>query len=522
MCFALLFSIFLLNMKSMLRFFLGVFFGLIIFTASAQTFHDIQAGLTGVAESSCNWIDYDDDGDLDVMVTGDFYANNGHYIKTKLYQNLRHDKFKAVYSPVVDVFRGDFSWTDENLDGKPDLFVVGQNTSGKYVAKLYKNNNRTQNFIPLYTGVPGVVDGSVEWGDFDGDGDKDLLITGETTKGLISAIYKNNRNNNFVKVNSGFPGLHYGTGKFADYDLDGDLDVILSGSDSSGRVVTEIYKNQNGKFVKTNMGIVPLQMSDIAWGDYDNDGDEDFVINGETQDGRFQTRLYNNVDGHTFNPVFTDFVATRSGSVDWGDFDHDGDLDLLITGESYNGPVSKIYRNDRKDLFTNIHAQLIGLYLSDGHFGDYDNDGDLDVVVSGMSYDYRFVTKIYRNDPVRNKKPSAKKENISSIYDSKYYNYERADRVWYFVYSSGYFDMDGDGKKEYNAFVSTIKKPVKQYEMEQAFRAYIIKHYPQWPIIDQGNIIQNGFVKLTEAKASRKTIVDAYKGKGFHVYTVDW
>ncbi|RLD85420.1 MAG: hypothetical protein DRJ09_12935, partial [Bacteroidetes bacterium] len=119
-------------------------------------------------------------------------------------------------------------------------------------------------------------------------------------------------------------------------------------------------------------------------------------------------------------------------------------------------------------------------------------------------------------------KAAAKKEAITSIYDSKYFNYERANRVWYFVYSSGYFDMDGDGKKEYNTFVSTIKKPVKQYEMEEAFKAYIIKNYSQWPIIDQGNIIQNGFVKLEEAKKSRKTIVSNYKSKDFNVYTVDW
>ncbi len=503
----------------MFRFSLIMFFALLLFSVSGQTFYDIQAGLTGVSESTSNWIDFDQDGDLDVMVTGEFYTDNGHYTKTKFYRNERHDRFKEVFSPVVNVCRGDFDWADYNLDGKPDLFITGTDPTGKNMAKLYKNN-RTQNFIPVSTTIPGVVDGSITWGDYDGDGDQDLLITGETAKGLISAIYKNNRNNKFVKIKTNFPGLHYGTGKFADYDLDGDLDVILSGSDSKGHVITEIYQNQKGKFVKTNMGIVALKMSDIAWGDYDNDGDEDFVINGETQDGRFQTRLYNNDGNLHFNAVFTDFVAVRSGSVDWGDFDHDGDLDLLITGESYNGPVSKIYRNDRKG-FTDIHAQLIGLYLSDGHFGDYDNDGDLDVIISGMSHDYRFISRIYRNDPVK-KSAKAKKAVVNSIYDSKYYNYERAQRVWYFVYSSGYFDRDGDGKKEYNAFVSTIKKPTKQYEMEQVFRSYIIKNYPQWPIIDQGNIIQNGFVKLVEAEKSRKTIVNNYKSKGFHVFTVDW
>lgn len=505
----------------MFRFSLSLFFGLMFFSLSSQTFHDIQAGLTGVSESTSNWVDYDGDGDLDVMVTGEFYVNSGHYIKTKFYRNERHNHFTEINTPVINVYRGDFDWADYDLDGDLDLFVVGEDASGRFVARLYNNRNRSSNFILVKTFIPGVVDGSVEWGDYDGDGDPDLLITGKSTKGLICNIYRNERKNRFTKISTNFPGLHFGTAKFADYDLDGDLDVIVSGVDSSGKVVTELFMNKKGKFVPTKMGIVSLKLSDIAWGDYDNDGDQDFVICGEDQSGKFQTRLYNNKDNLYFNTVYPNFKAVRSGSVDWGDFDHDGDLDLLLTGESYNGPVSIIYRNDRKGIFTNIHAQLIGLYMSDGHFGDYDNDGDLDVIISGMSTNYKFISRIYRNDPVIIK-DTVKKEVVTSIYDSKYYNYERPDKVWYYVYSSGYFDMDGDGKKEYNAFVSTIKKPVKQYDMEERFRAYIIKKYPQWPVIDQGNIVQNGFVKLQDAKNSRKNIVQEYKNKKFKVFTVDW
>ena len=504
----------------MVRFALSFFFALFLLSSTAQTFHDIQAGLTGVSESTCRWIDYDEDGDLDVMVTGEFYKKSGHFIKTKLYRNERHDHFKEVFSPLVNVFRGDFDWADYDLDGDLDLFIVGEDPTGKAVARLYKNNNRSSNFTFVKTGIPGVVDGSVEWGDYDRDGDPDLLITGKTANGLVSRIYRNDRNNRFSFIKTNFPGLHYGTGKFADYDEDGDLDVILSGTEKNGQIVTEIFMNKEGVFVKTKMGLVPLKLSDIAWGDYDSDGDQDFVINGEGVDGRYQTKLYNNTKNLYFVQVYPNFTDVRSGSVDWGDFDHDGDLDLLLTGETFNKPVSKIYRNDRNGKFVDIHAQLIGLYMSDGHFGDYDNDGDLDVVISGMSTNYSFISRIYRNDPV--KKTIAKKEAANNIYDSKYYNYERPEKIYYFVYSSGYFDMDGDGKNEYNAFVSTIKKPSKQYEMERAFSSYIIKNYPQWPIIDQGNIIQNGFVRLDKAKSSRKTVIEEYKHKNFKVYTVDW
>ncbi len=506
---------------SMVRKILSFLLIISTFALNAQTFHDIRAKLTGVSESVSNWIDYDQDGDLDVMVSGEFYKGNSHYIKTKFYKNERHDHFKEVYTPVANVFRGDFDWADYDLDGDLDLFLVGQDNHGNYVANLYRNNNRTGQFTVVYTGISGVVNGSVQWGDFDRDGDPDLLITGETEQGRVSRIYRNDRNNKFTRLKTSFPGVAYGTAKFADYDLDGDLDVILSGIQTDNTVITEIFRNDNSQFTPMNFGFAPLKLSDIAWGDYDNDGDLDFVINGEDKDGRFYTRLYNNVNNKDFTLVFPHFIAVRSGSVDWGDMDHDGDLDLLLTGESYNGPVSIIYRNDRNGVFTDIHAQLIGLYMSDGHFGDYDNDGDLDVIISGMSNNYHFISKIYRNDPPPKRKVTQNKDS-NNIWDSKYYNYERPDRIYYFVYSSGYFDIDGDGKKDYCAFVSTIKKPTYQYEMEQHYNAYIRKHYPQWPKIDQGKIIQNGFVKYDEAKKSRETVIKEYKSKGFRVYTVDW
>ncbi|NQU35810.1 MAG: hypothetical protein HQ521_21485 [Bacteroidetes bacterium] len=62
-----------------------------------QSFTDIQAGLTGVSESASNWIDYNQDGAIDIFVTGDFYNKGGHGISTKLYKNLRRDRFTQVF-----------------------------------------------------------------------------------------------------------------------------------------------------------------------------------------------------------------------------------------------------------------------------------------------------------------------------------------------------------------------------------------------------------------------------------------
>jgi len=97
---------------------------------------------------------------------------------------------------------------------------------------------------------------------------------------------------------------------------------------------------------------------------------------------------------------FTDINASLSGvaasSVAWGDYDNDGDLDLLLTGLPYS---SKIYRNDGSDTFTNTGISLTGVSRSFSSWGDYDNDGDLDILLTGaIDNSDTKVSKIYRND----------------------------------------------------------------------------------------------------------------------------
>jgi len=496
-----------------------VLFGL---NAEAQTFTDIQARLTGVSGSACNWIDYDQDGDLDVFVTGEFYLRNRHQISTKLYRNDRHDQFSEVPTNIANVYRGAFDWADENLDGIKDLFLIGKDARGKAFATLYLGN-RSTHFTPVQLGIPGLMDGSVAWGDYDGDGDMDLLLTGESSKGPVSRIYRNDRFHHFRDIHAGLPGLHFSDARWADIDQDGDLDVVVSGTMASGQLITALFLNKKGRFIKIPLDFSNISMSDIAWGDYDLDGDLDFAICGELQNGHFATRLYRNEKNGFFSVVFPNLINVRSGSVDWGDFDHDGDLDLLITGESVSGPVSRIFRNDRGGIFTDVNAGLLGLYMSDGHFGDYDQDGDLDVIISGLSAQYQFYTKIYRNDSIRHLRTG--KSTLQQ--EEGIFNYSVTvppipKKIYYYVFASCYCDLNGDGKKDYYLFMSKVKKPKVQYEMERRFNKIIRQRYPLWPDVDQANIISNGFSTYNKAIKSRNIAIHEYQTKGFHLHEIAW
>ncbi len=489
-------------------------------SATSQSFTDIQAELTGVSESASNWIDYNQDGAIDIFVTGDFYKKSNQSISSRLYKNLRNNDFIRVSSPVTNVFRGDFDWADYNNDGIDDLFLIGETSNGKLVAHLYKNN-RTSNFVRIPVNIPGYRDGSVEWGDYDRDGDVDLLITGYTKKGPNSSVYRNDRNNRFTNINADLSGVDYGTGKWNDFDNDGDLDIIISGNESSGRVVTRLYRNDKGVFNFIDVGFTNLKLSDIAWGDYDNDGDQDFAINGETQYGKFESKLYRNEGNGIFSAAFPNFVAVRSGSVDWGDMDHDGDLDMLITGESTVGPVSKVYRNDRNGIFTDIQAEIIGLYMSDGHWGDYDNDGDLDIIISGMSHNYEFISRVYRNDPIRTDTVYASKSN-DDIWNNSVVVYPMQRKTYYYVFASCYCDIDNEGKNSYHVFFSPVKKQTEQYQLQRMFNKLVMEQFPNWYDFDQANIIENGFRTKQKAEESKRIAIREYQSKNFKVHEIRW
>ena len=93
------------------------------------------------------------------------------------------------------------------------------------------------------------------------------------------------------------------------------------------------------------------------------------------------------------------------GDVAWGDYDNDGDLDIILSGNTLSGSISKIYRND-SDVFTDINAGLV--YSGSVAWGDYDNDGDLDVLLTESG-----IAKIYRNNSMIKNTVPVVPENLS-------------------------------------------------------------------------------------------------------------
>ncbi|MGH7496896.1 MAG: FG-GAP-like repeat-containing protein [bacterium] len=261
-------------------------------------------------------------------------------------------------------------------------------------------------FTDVAAWLPGVA-GSSAWGDYDSDGDLDVLLTGATSTEYDNFISKIFRNDNGFFVDSGndLLGVHGGAVAWGDYDNDDDLDILLAGwtedaFHSDAPRATKIYRNDDGSFVDTMADLIDMGGGAVDWGDYDNDGDLDILLTGLSRVAGAVTKIYRNDGADTFmdanaalDPMF------RSAAV-WGDYDNDSDLDILLTGESRGAQVgarTKIYRNDAGN-FVDVPTILKGYYDSAAAWGDYNNDGDLDILISGLNGLFGNETKIYQNN----------------------------------------------------------------------------------------------------------------------------
>jgi len=231
------------------------------------------------------------------------------------------------------------------------------------------------------------------WGDYDGDGWVDLFANNHFQNS--PNLYHNNGDGTFIDVftSSGIKGENWDPHgpSWGDYDNDGDLDLYIT----HGRGRTYFYVNQgNGSFVEqadaAGVNDQNGRGRTANWIDYDHDGDLDLFKGNEIRETG-PDKLYRNNGNGTFSDVsdaagLHDTAGTW-GNV-WGDYDDDGDMDVVLTG----GERVRLYRNNSDGTFTEVTsaANVTGWQSKcwGGDFGDYDNDGDLDLYVVCGNYKY--------------------------------------------------------------------------------------------------------------------------------------
>ncbi len=299
----------------------------------------------GGRSEGASWVDYDNDGDLDLYLCSRGLEPN------QLFQNDDNQKFNRLddHPLTIDSLSSSMAcWADYDLDGDLDVLLIGY----RYNGNLFFENIGEGNFqkLPDHTLSEGQGNArTCACADANGDGMAEIFVGNARQPNLY---YRNLGNLNFEKVTTGpiIEDLGYAYGSsWADYDDDGDLDLFIANFDKSNL----LFNNDGtGQFEQVTEGSVVEEKRGAskghAWGDYDNDGDLDLYIGNGTYGPDMTNFLYLNSGNGTFERYLEGEVMTHADTtagVAHADFDRDGDLDIFVANWGSSDQINRFYIN---------------------------------------------------------------------------------------------------------------------------------------------------------------------------------
>jgi hypothetical protein len=369
---------------------------------SQQFIENTEVSLKGILYGEVVWINIDNNNKNEILLSG---------------YDADYNSFSGIYSyqsedlGLLPVTVEPFSYSsieklDYDNDGYTDFIISGNNSDDTEAVALFINQGNGT-YTQQDLSIDGTSNGQMKVADLNNDGLSDIIITGVDSEYNYSAkLYLQNTAGAFIESTVPFFGNSFGNITTFDANNNGHIDVLITGYSNDYAPETKLYINDGTAIFteSTSAAIADVYFSTTSAADYDNDGDIDLLISGFNSSYAPYTVLYNN-DG---SGNFTENTQAPLKQLYWGatnfvDYDNDEDLDIFIAGADYNtATYAKFYKNTN-GIFTedtNAEIGISGTYVSTADWSDYDNDGDLDFVLSGLNNDGNASTTVYTNEQI--------------------------------------------------------------------------------------------------------------------------
>ena len=372
----------------------------------------IDYNISGRSKPILKLVDLDNDEDLDLLISGDTSegVNVLNYDGTKFITGDIYfgggakeiavgdidndgiiDKFFGLYNGSLMFYWGDVNIqmnndilydpigkiTDINNDGENELILIGKSSlTSSAKLKLYVYNINFS-FAPFWldkqdysSQLKSLLNSSYDLGDFDNDKDIDLIISGFSTfDGIETILYENitepGGDLSLLATNNNIVSIKTGSTDFIDFDSDGDLDIVMSGT-SYNSDIFEVYLN-NGSITwpRIDVGLDGIRDTKVDLGDFDGDGYTDLLYSG-TQTGYGKVTKLSEFDPNNFTYSDSEFNVSdiQDATVEFGDIEGDGDLDFVIAGTSSSSGenILRTYINYRNDSYDVLNPPIEGKY----------------------------------------------------------------------------------------------------------------------------------------------------------------
>lgn len=476
-------------------------------------------------------IDYDGDGDLDILVSGE----DGGARNIGLYLNDGAGGFTpAGTDPITATTRASFGWGDVNRDGKLDLVTSGFKNDP--IDTVYTSDGhgvfRANTGIALPQITPGCG-----FADLNNDGYTDIYVFGNKFQGK-SKLMINDQAGAFL-ISSPFDSKDWIDTDVTpvDFDNDGDIDLFVTAGDESGTRYSRMWVNRRGTFTERDLGIIPKGPGSSAWMDVNGDGWLDLLLGGDGWQGTAENsnevyRIYRNNSGLSFTELTT-FSPYRQNSTGDGcrmmDWDKDGDVDAVVTGWNPGAGTQKtaIFLNNGTGTSWTLWAQsdaLPGISEGSIELADLDADTDLDLILTGFSgNDYNGPGSAYNDkisvvvtNPISgtNTAPSVPSNLVASFQaDSTVFTWNASTdgNTPSASISYNFFLVSESGQWYYWPLADTASGRLKLATLGNTYlsRRWVVRGLPQGRYRWGVQAVDNGFVPSAFAKSTLVGVIPA-------------